>query len=340
MMSLEQTWAHLQAQWPALKIFTAESLQTFEFASSQWLWLLPLTVLLWWRRSRRGPRAAVLYSSLDMLKQASREVRARRGPWPLVLRSLVLALVILALAQPRIANDRDEDKTEGIDIILVLDASKSMDSKDFDFKGQKVSRLEALNKVVGGFIRNRPRDRIGIIGFAEKPFLVSPLTLDHTWMREAMSEIQTSLGTAIGSGVQAAVDLLRDTEGANRTVIVVTDGLNTSGLDPMQSSKLAQRFGVRLYTIGVVSYDDMRTTGVDGITLSRMARATGGQFFQAANGSTLEAIYTEIDRLERKEFKQARLRAYKQLYLWFVVPAFVLLLLEWLLFRARGWRLP
>jgi len=337
---MTEAWIRLQAAWPALKGISAEALQTFEFANPQWLWLLPLIILLWWRRTRHGPRAAVQYSSLSLLQEVSRVTRARRGPWPLLLRTLALTLITLALAAPRIEKDRDEQKTGGIDLILVLDMSRSMDSKDFDYAGKKVSRRDALQTVIGGFIKSRPRDRIGVIGFAEKPFLISPLTLDHSWMLEALSEVQTSLGTAIGSAVQAAVDLLRDTQGANRTAIVVTDGLNTSGIDPLESARIAQRFGVRLYTIGVVSYDEMRTSGLDEVTLNRMARMTGGQFFQAANGTSLETIYREIDQLERKEFKQARLRAYRSLFVWFAVPAFVCVMLELLLFQGRGMRLP
>ncbi|MGH8237568.1 MAG: vWA domain-containing protein, partial [Steroidobacteraceae bacterium] len=122
--------------------------------------------------------------------------------------------------------------------------------------------------------------------------------------------------------------------------IVVTDGLNTSGVDPLQSARAAARFGVRLYTIGVVSYADMRTRGIDQTMLSQMARMSGGQFFQAADGESLQAIYQEIDQLERRELKQAKLRAYRQLFPWFVAAACVLLLMELLIVQGRRMRLP
>lgn len=322
------------------ELWSAEAWRAVQFGEPYWLWLLPLLVPLLRWRTRSGLAPAVTYSSIELLLQASRPNRARRGYWPVVLRTLAVALIILALAQPRVEKDTHEEKTQGIDLILVLDASRSMDSQDFDFAGKKVSRRAALEQVIGEFIAARPRDRIGLLGFAEKPFLISPLTLDHSWMMEALQEVRTSLGTAIGSAAEAAVDLLRQTDSANKVAIVVTDGLNTSGVDPLQSARTARHFGVRLYTIGVVSYAEMRTRGIDKTMLSQMARMTGGQFFQAADGASLQAIYREIDRLERRELKQARLRAYRQLFPWFAAAACMLLLLELLIAQGRRMKLP
>jgi Ca-activated chloride channel family protein len=335
----------MSARWferlQAVDIATAmETLKTFQFGQPMWLLLIPLAIYLGWRWSRPGSTPAVVYSSLRLLEQVQRRTKARRSYWFRMVRVVALGLIIVALAQPRVEKGRDDERSEGIDIILVLDASRSMDSKDFDFEGRKVSRRAALEAVIGDFIKTRTRDRIGIVGFAERPFLISPLTLDHSWMMEALAEMQTSLGTAIGSAVEAAVDLLRGVDTPNKIIIAVTDGLNTSGVDPLQSARTVRRFGVRLYTVGVVSYAEMRTRGLDNVTLNGMARMTGGQFFQASDGGSLKSIYAQIDQLEKREFKQSKLRAYRELYPWFAAIALALLLLNLLFTQGRRMRLP
>ena len=193
---------------------------------------------------------------------------------------------------------------------------------------------------MGKFVKARAHDRIGVIGFAEKPFLISPLTLDHSWMMAAWQEVKTSLGTAIGSGVEVAVDLLVHGGRGTRVAIIVTDGLNTTGDDPVQAAQTARRFGVRLYTIGVVAYGEMQTEKLDGLALYQMARLTGGQFFQAANGSALEAIYAQIDQLERSDFRQPRLQTYRELFPWCVAAALALFTVEAALNHSRAMRLP
>jgi Ca-activated chloride channel family protein len=316
------------------------SLRGFEFGEPWWLLLLLGLVPLWRWRRRLGPAAAVTYSSLQLVREVSRQIASRPGRWQVMLRTSALVLIVVALARPRVERASEEDKAKGIDIMLILDASRSMDSKDFDCQGRKVSRRDALEQVMGEFIKERPRDRIGVIGFAEKSFLISPLTLDHSWMMEALHDVQTSLGTAIGSAVEAGVDLLRKSEGTDKVAIVVTDGLNTSGVDPMESARTARRYGVRLYTIGVVSYAEMQTGGLDAVTLNLMARLTGGQFFQAANGTALLSIYRQIDEIERREFRQPRLRAYRELFPWLVAGALGLLAAELVLAHGRRMRLP
>lgn len=314
--------------------------ETFSLGQPGWLLLLLLLWPLWRWLREPAPAVTIKFSAVRLLEGFSRPAPARPARAWRGWRIVALVLVICALARPRVERGADEDKTEGIDILLVLDASRSMDSKDFDDGGRKVSRRDALQKVIGEFIKERPRDRIGVIGFAEKPFLISPLTVDHSWMMEALSEVKTSLGTAIGSGIDAGVDLLRRSEGANRVVIVVTDGLNTSGTDPLESARAARRFGIRLYTIGVVSYAEMQTGGLDKVMLSQMARLTGGQFFQAADGSALSAIYRQIDQLERHEFKQAKLRVYRELFPWFTGAALGVIALQAAWRTGRRLRLP
>ncbi|WP_221032581.1 VWA domain-containing protein [Actomonas aquatica] len=302
-------------------------LATFEFAQPWWLLLL-LALIPWWRRTgRAGVTPAVSYSSLRHFAGLGRKVAPAATRRPSWLPMLAVVAVVVALAGPRIERGADENESEGIDVMLVLDASRSMDSADFDFEGQQISRRAALERVIGDFIAEREQDRIGIVAFAEQPYLISPLTLDHGWMMEALTEMKTALGTALGSGVEAAVDLLRQTDGGNRVIIAVTDGLNTGGTDPLEAARLARSYGVRLYTIAVVSYDEMQT-GVDDLMLSQMARLAGGQFFQAADGASLESIYDQIDQLERQEFKRNELRAFTELFPWAACAAMGLVMIE------------
>lgn len=317
-----------------------ETLRSFEFGQPLWLLLLLGLIPLWRAPCAPGRAPAVTVSSLRLFRGLVQPVAAqweRRAQW---LRLLAVVLIVCALARPRVARGVDEERTDGIDLLLVLDASRSMDTKDFEFEGHKATRREALLHVMDEFVRARPRDRIGVVGFAERPFLVSPLTLDHSWMLEAVSEIQLSLGTAIGSGVEAAVDLLRKAESGDKVAILVTDGLNTSGTKPLDAAQTARRFGVRLYTIGVVSYGGMATTEVDSLTLAQMARVTGGQFFQAADGASLQAIYRQIDQLERRPFRQPHLRAWRELFPWCVAVAGALVLIEVWVGHTRRLRLP
>jgi Ca-activated chloride channel family protein len=317
------------------------SLFGFDFGQPWWLLLLLGIYPLMRLRRKGGPVPAVTFSSHRLLAEVGRQTRSRPGRWRAGLRVLGIVLVILSLARPRLEKSAGEEKSEGIDIMLILDASESMDSKDFDMGKEKVSRMEALYHVMGRFIKDRTRDRIGVIGFAEKPFLISPLTLDHSWMMDSLKSVKTSLGTAIGSAVDSAADLLVKNARGTRVAILVTDGLNTSGVDPVEAARTARKFGVRLYTVAVVSYGEMQTgSQIDGITLYQMARMTGGQFFQAANESALESIYDQIDQLERTQFKQAHLLSYRELFPWFAGAALLVLTLETILNHSRRMRLP
>lgn len=299
-------------------------------------WLVLLAVIVPFCRSPKGraDAPALVFPSMQVLVGTKSPSIARvRGRWQW-LRALAVSALVLAIARPQLERAAGDADAKGINIMLVLDASRSMDSRDFMLAGREASRREALEKVIVDFVAERKQDRIGIVAFAERPYLVSPLTLDHSWMLEALREMRTALGTAIGGAVESAVDLLRQMEEGNRLIILVTDGLNTSGPDPLESAQLARRAGIRLYTIGVVAYAEMAGGGVDALMLSRMARLTGGQFFQAADADALHSIYAQIDEIERTQFKQARPRSYHELFPWFALLAIVAIGSE--AFRSGG----
>ena len=213
---------------------TAETEQTrmTRFLQPEWLWLLTLLpVVIFWR-GRRGPIAAIEYSDVGLVREVARSSRSRIGRW-VWLPSLVAAgLMIVGLARPQRMHSRTEVTVNGIDIVLGLDVSGSMQALDFTIDHRRVNRIEVVKSVVSKFIEERPNDRIGLIAFAGVPFLVSPITLDHDWLQQNLERISIGSGddgTAIGSAIAASVNRLRMTAAKSKVVILLTDGVNNTG---------------------------------------------------------------------------------------------------------------
>ena len=225
------------------------------FLQPEWFWamtLLPL-VLLW--RGRRGPVAAVEYSDISLAREVARRTRSRIGGIAWLLPIMAAALMIIGLARPQRTHSRTEVKANGIDIVLGLDISGSMQALDFKVGNVRVNRVAIVKSVVSKFIDERPNDRIGLIAFAAAPYIVSPLTLDHDWLQQNLERVNVGLGddgTAIGSAIAAAVNHLRSTATKSKVVILLTDGVNNSGkIPPLAAAEAARAVGVRVYTIGV-----------------------------------------------------------------------------------------
>jgi Ca-activated chloride channel family protein len=238
-----------------------------------------------------------------------------------------LGLLILALARPRVPLGDLPDPSKGIDIMLALDFSSSMTLKDFHLEGRRVSRRDALTHVVEDFVRRRPNDRIGIVGFAKGPFLVSPLTLDHGWTLDALHQAATSTGTAIGEGLVAAVHFLLKASQRSKVAILVTDGENDLGRRPLDVLAYPQRAGVKVYAI-LIGPEVLRGGALLNHDLFKVSRATGGQFFQATDTRSLEGVYAMIDQLEKKALREKRLLQYRELFPWLAAAAFGLLLAD------------
>jgi Ca-activated chloride channel family protein len=202
------------------------------FAHPHLLWLLlalPAIALL---RSRRGRRAAVRYASVATARLVGRTTRARLGQLLPYLRFPAAALLIVALARPQIAHASTKIEASGVDMVLALDVSGSMQALDLKLDGQRVARLSVVKSVVSKFIAARPNDRMGIIAFAGQPFLVSPLTLDHDWLEKSLSRVSIGSaedGTAIGSALAASVNRLRHSDAKSKIVVLLTDGMNNAG---------------------------------------------------------------------------------------------------------------
>ncbi len=298
------------------------------FLQPDWFWLMALLplVLLW--RGRRGPVAAIEYSHVG-------------------------------LARPQRTHSRTEVTANGIDIVLALDVSGSMQALDFLVDHQRVNRIAVVKSVVAKFIEERPSDRIGMIAFAGAPYLVSPITLDHDWLQQNLERVNIGTGddgTAIGSAIAAGVNRLRMTHAKSKVLILLTDGMNNTGkIAPYAAAEAAKAMGVKIYTIGVgvrgkapIPVKDelgnlhiiMATVDVDEKTLQSVADVTGGRFYRATNTDSLQQIYDQINRLERTAQTVQKFEHVEELYAWTLVPAAALLALGFLLQQTRFRRLP
>jgi Ca-activated chloride channel family protein len=329
------------------------------FLQPEWFWLfavLPL-VLLW--RGRRGPVAAIEYSDVSLARDVARRGRSRIGLLIWLLPILAAALMIVGLARPQRAHGRTLITANGIDIVLGLDVSGSMQALDFQIDHQRVNRIEVVKSVVSKFIDERQDDRIGIIAFAGSPYLVSPITLDHDWLQQNLERVAVGSvddGTAIGSALAASVNRLRLTHAKSKVVILLTDGVNNTGkISPLAAAEAAKAMGVKVYTIGVGVRGDapipvqdaagnrrlvMAKVDVDEKTLQAIADETGGKFYRATDTDSLQRIYEQINRLEKTAQTVQKFEHTEELYPWALYPALAILAIAVLLQQTRLRRLP
>lgn len=333
------------------------------------LWvLIPLFVAwaaLWWIRpwldKKRKQRRAVRYSSIRTLERLrpSRTVVLRR--FVEAFRLLTVALLILAMARPQTGRKHTEVRTEGIDIVLVLDTSGSMQALDLDADrpiDRRRNRLEVATTVVEEFVQGRRNDQIGLVVFGSEAFTQCPLTLDHGILSTFLEQVEIGMAgdaTAIGSALGTAVKRLRSSEAESKVVILLTDGRSNAGsLSPQKAAEIAETFGIKVYTIGAgtrgkapfvvdsffgkqVVYESVE---IDEESLRQMAERTGGAYYRAEDKEALKAIYDEIDQLEKTEVTTSTYMEYNERFRIFVFPAMLLLLLEVLLLETRFRKLP
>jgi Ca-activated chloride channel family protein len=247
----------------------------------------------------------------------------------------------------------------GIDIVLGLDVSGSMKALDFKVDGQRVNRIDVVKSVVRRFIDERPNDRIGIVAFAGAPYLISPPTLDHDWLRQNLDRVTVGGaddGTAIGSAIAASVNRLRGSRASSKVVILLTDGMNNAGkVSPMAAAEAAKAMGVKIYTIAVgvrgeapVPVTDefgntrlaMAKVDVDQKTLQAVANLTGGAFYRATDTDSLEHIYDRINALEKTTQVAQVAGRQQELFAWAVLPGLALLGVGFGLDNTRWRRLP
>ena len=325
------------------------------FAEPLWLLLLavvPVAGFWTWRASRT--RATLRYSAVSHASASPVSIRARLRLLPAILRMAALTLGILALARPQDRNVVQERFAEGVDIMMVLDTSTSMRAEDF-----RPNRFEAARQVGAEFINGRVSDRIGIVVFAAKAFTQAPLTLDYDFLLSMLNEVEVGViedGTAIGTALAMAVNRLKDSEAMSKVVILLTDGQNNRGeLSPETAAEVAKTLGVRVYSIGVGTHGEapfvvdhpfagrqrrMVPVEIDEEMLQSVATMTGGQYFRATNNEGLREIYEEIGELEKTKIEERVYTDYSERYATYLLPAFLLLMLEVLLSATVLRRFP
>ena len=275
------------------------------------------------------------------------------------LRIGAIVLLVIGLMRPQKGIEETKIETDGIDIILALDVSGSMQAEDFTINGKRQNRLEVVKNVVRDFIKKRTNDRIGLVVFAGRAYMQCPITLDYGILLQFLDKIKIGMiedGTAVGDGVATALSRIKDIKAKSKVVILLTDGVNNAGkIDPANSAELAKALGVKVYTIGAgskgrVPYPAKDFFGnktyqwvsinLDEASLQNIAKTTGGKYFRATDTESLKKIYKEIDCLEKTKIEIESYTEYKEFFSGFVLAALALLLIEMVLRNTRFRTLP
>jgi Ca-activated chloride channel family protein len=306
--------------------FLPETFRSYEWENILFLnllWMIPLLVLI---------RKFVKFLKKPVLELSLPKRIARANPWtylrliPTGFFFLFLIFLVIAVARPQRSNERVEQFTEGIDILLVMDISESMDLQDFT-----PNRLEAAKKTAVDFINGRFGDRIGMVVFSGEAYSLSPLTNDYGLLTSLIDEISFSMieakGTAIGSAIAAGTNRMKDSESASKVMILLSDGESNAGnVDPLFAAQLATAFDIKIYSIavgkdGMVPYGtdffgrpQMVESYLDETTLREISRIGNGQFFRASDGKTLNSIFKQIDTLEKTEILENRYKETADFY--------------------------
>ena len=326
-------------------------MDALRFADPAFLALLLVLPWMGWRQRRRARRlrGSVRYPRVSDLRDLPAGPRAAvRRALP-VVRLLALACLVAALARPQSGERVAEVSAEGVDIMLILDVSGSMQARDLG----PASRLAVAREVVARFIAGRETDRIGMVVFAAESFTQCPLTLDYDVLLQFLDAIEIAHeswdGTAIGMALINAANRLRDAGGEaarGRVAILLTDGVNNAGeINPQTAAAAAAAVGVRVYAIGIGAeprgvMGRARGQDFDEETLRAIAAATGGRYYHATSGEKLAEVYAEIDRLEKTEVTSEVHLEYSELYALFLWPGFLALAGDFLLSRTRFRSLP
>ncbi len=317
--------------------------------------LIPLMLLYQWKGAGKS---RVRFSSLGNVKKLRRSTSLFLRHILLFLRCLAIALFVMALARPQSGTKATEVTTEGIDIMLCLDTSGSMQALDFEWKNERQNRLQVVKRVVGNFINGRKNDRIGMVVFGEEAFTQCPLTLDYGVLLSLLDQVEIGMAgdsTAIGSALGTCVKRLKDLESKSKVVILLTDGRNNAGsLSPETAAEIAGTFSIKTYAVGVGTEGEVpflvdsifgkryvyQRVDLDEDTLKEIAKNTGGTYFKATNTKTLEEIYNHIDKLEKTRVEVKEYMEYEELFRWFFLPGLFCILLEIILANTRFRKIP
>ncbi|MBK8625541.1 MAG: VWA domain-containing protein [Saprospiraceae bacterium] len=325
-------------------------LSNLHFASPWWfLGLLIIPLMIWWQYfSSKSKETTVTLSDISGLDGII-SWKEKVYPWLPLLTIGAILMFIIAMARPQLSLSEEKVKADGIDIMLVMDLSSSMLSKDFD-----PDRLEVSKMVAKEFVEKRVHDRIGLVVFAGEAFTQCPLTTDHNIVTDFLSGLQVGMledGTAIGMGLATAVNRLKDSKAKSKIIILLTDGVNNAGyINPNTAAEIAKKYDVKVYTIAVgtmgqaLSPVNRRSDGqymfamasveIDTELLKHISQMTDAKYFRAVDRASLEDIYAEIDRLEKTEIEVNVYKRYKDEYRLFLLIGFGLVMMSWVLSKT------
>ncbi len=310
-----------------------------ELASPWWLLLLLVVQLVPFQRWLTGRNTLAVPTTSG--PGPGRSLRTLLAWVPSALRTVGLMLVVLALARPRVAHRTVSIDSEGLDILLAVDTSGSMQAEDMQYGLSRLQRLEAAKAVMTEFVKARPHDRIGVVVFGEEAWTQVPLTLDHDTLEALITQIEIGNagagGTAVGTAIAVSAKRMKDLEAPSKIVILLTDGRSNAGqVEPMAAAQAAAALGIKVYTIGVGGRGGgllgmMLGDGVDVEGLTAIAEATGAKFFRATDVSSLQDVYRTIDELEPSTAEVLTQVEHEELFRWLLLPGLVLLVFDALL---------
>jgi Ca-activated chloride channel family protein len=252
-----------------------------------------------------------------------------------------LALLVLALSRPQTEKWDTREDARGINIMLTLDFSGSMNTLDFFLEGRRLSRSKGLKKLSSEFIRARPNDRIGLVTFDRDACLVSPLTLDHDWLLSRLEAEVNGMGTAIGPALIVSAGHLQQHTNETRVLILMTDAENITGWpEPDTVAETLRPLGIRVHCVQILSPERAAPSNDLSELLTHTAVRTGGNFFRVRSGGDLRTVYGAIDQLEKQKLSDRKQKGWRELFSWLAIPALALLLLEQNLASTVWRRLP
>ena len=330
---------------------------TFFRFEDPWLLLILLSLPILILRERTIV-SVINYSSLASLKAVSQHHSKIKAMAPIILRFLAITLFIIAFARPQEGHKRTEILSQGVDIVLAIDTSGSMQALDFKKNETQVTRLSVVKDVVAEFVKNRETDRIGMVVFGANAITQCPHTLDQNILLSFLDKLKIGMAgdaTAIGSAIGISARRLKDLKSKSKVIILLTDGRNNSGvISPLQAAEIAKSLDIKVYTIGVGKrgkapflVDSIfgkrliyQNVDIDEEVLNKISKMTDAKYFRATDLKSLKDIYKQIDLLEKSEVKSIDHSEHKELFHYFLIPGLILLLTEIVFSNSFLRRLP
>lgn len=323
----------------------------FEWGSPWWFLALPAAGLPLWGLIRPWTLRFASVSSM----RGGVGIRSVLAWLPALIETVVITLVVLALARPQLVSRETVRESEGVDIVLAIDTSGSMDAPDMGGGGMELTRLESAKRVMQSFVEARTNDRVALVVFGKEAFTQVPLTLDKEGMHDFLGQLEIGVAgkqaTAVGDAIAVASKRLKELEAPSKVIILVTDGKSNEGqIEPLVAAKAAAALGIRVYTIGVGASSPRRAgpfgllsvggADVDEPTLKQIASLTGAEYFRASDTTSLAKVYARIDELEPSPAKVREFVDRDERFATFLYPAIALWLVHLLLVTGPLRRTP